>query len=154
MDLILIMAVVDVRAERLRAISEGMRQGPDISSFLLLLAAALAFTLLILIGRRYFNGERAAPPPPDFFEESLEVLGLTPTQCDVLRRLARRSRLEIPATMLLSPGSLAYGVARARLVLEDASLRRGVEEVCEALYGVPLPTSAAKNSAPTPVDPA
>jgi hypothetical protein len=150
----LIMAVVDPRAERLRVISEGMRQGPDLTSFLMLLAAALAFTLLILVGRRYFNGERAAPPPPDFFEESLEALGLTPSQCDVLRRLARRSRLEIPATMLLSPGNLAHGVARARLVLEDASLRRGVEEVCQALYGVPLPTPDAKNSPPAPAEPA
>lgn len=129
-------------ADRLRAIESGFAADKDNTGTLLLIGAGLLLVLILLVLSRYSAEGRSKPSKPktDYFGLSMHQLRLRTEERDLLRQIAARGKLSVPAAMLLSPHGLAHGVNQARLGDElDATLRKRAQRLCKQIFGCPLP---------------
>lgn len=125
----------------LDSIRATLSAGPNKTEIGLFVAGALTLLLLILLAARYFghDGQRDAAPGIDYLTAAVDVLGLGESDRRMLQKIARKTGLDQPAAMLLSPENLAHAVAplwRDRL---DDTTRLRIENLCRQVFDAPLP---------------
>ena len=127
------------RAEKLRALRDGLGSGPPPTEHLYALVAAVAVllalvVLLSLVSRRRRGGTR--PGHADLLAHGAALAGLDRGELRDLRAIAARCNLSHPAAMLLSPANLAHAARHAE---DDPHLAQRLKELSVKLFGTSLP---------------
>lgn len=130
------------RAERLRAMGNGLKTAPSTSELLWFAFSVVALIALLLFMRMIFVKPESKPQRrgPDLFDRALRELDLPRADCEILSQVARSARLSDPAAILLSPANLAHALERLPVDNEGNTLRRQVNSVSLRLFERPLPT--------------
>lgn len=84
----------------------------------------------------------------DYFARATAVTLLSKAETADLRAVAQRATLPYPATLLLSPANLAYGVHHASAIRPDAALADRMSQFCWRFFGCTLPEPDAGDAAP------
>lgn len=127
--------------DRLRAIESGFSAEKDNTGFLLLIGAGLLFILVLLILSRYSSEAKSQPhkPQTDYFALTMHQLRIRSDDRKVLRLVAERAKLEVPAAMLLSPQGLSYALEQANIEQRDPVLTKHVRRLGRQIFGCDLP---------------
>lgn len=139
---------------RLSAIRQGFQDTPSGSTQFV--AAALGVIAAGGLGIMILQLWRHRPkrgPKDDYLRQAIRVLALNSDEAQVLRVLAKRSRLSHPASMLLSPANLAAAAQAAPSHRGDPKLQRDVNRLSIKLFGLELPPVDNHAAPPLPESP-
>lgn len=137
--------------ERIESFRRAFQQQPSqdlpavLSIFAIVAAACVGIFLLDRIAR--VSRRPRAPRREDYLARVAGTLGLRWREVRDLRWIARHAGISQPCALVLSPTGLATALNVALGKQDNPPLRRRVDTLCRALFGVPLPQTAA---APSP----
>lgn len=111
--------------------------------------------VVVLIARSVYRRETPAPKPKvDYLTVASDLLGLSEAERRELQKIAKRAKLDEPASMLLSPQNLARAAGGALTGSAAIEARARVEGLAQRLFSEALPEAAQVTHDGNPVEPA
>lgn len=138
------------RVTMVSAIRDTLRTGPDGSEFVWLIGGGLMLVLVIVIAARYRRRteQPASESEADYLTMAVDIVGLSEQQRRDLLRIAKAAEVDQPASILLTPQNLARAAQPALRTRPEAALRGRLDDLSQALFGIPLPDVLPDNLMP------
>ncbi len=148
----MVLGAIRPSAERIESFRKAFRQQPSqdlpaiVSIFAMVAAACVIIFLLDRVAR--VSRRPRTPKRDDYLGRVAGTLGLRWRDVRDLRWIARHAGVSRPCALLLSPTGLARALNTALGRQDDPAMRRRVDTMSRALFGVALPSLA-----PPPAEP-